>query len=49
MGDQIPVIVEKPLTTCGYKKFQMSLLWINKARTKDKRYIWVSVWRKTTN
>jgi hypothetical protein len=26
MGDQIPVIVEKPLTTCGYKKFQMSLL-----------------------
>jgi len=25
------------------------LLWINKARTKDKKYIWVSVWRKTTN
>jgi hypothetical protein len=25
------------------------LLWINKARAKDKRYIWVSVWRKTTN
>ncbi len=22
------------------------LLWINKARAKDKRYIWVSVWRK---
>ena len=27
----------------------LCLLWINKARAKDKRYIWVSVWRKTTN
>jgi hypothetical protein len=25
------------------------LLWIDKVRVKDKRYIWVSVWRKTTN
>jgi hypothetical protein len=25
------------------------LLWIDKARVKDKRYIWVSVWWKTTN
>jgi hypothetical protein len=24
------------------------LLWINKARAKDKMYIWVSVWWKTT-
>ncbi len=24
------------------------LLWINKARSKDKMYIWVSVWWKTT-
>jgi len=28
---------------------QRCLLWIDKARAKDKTYIWVSVWWKTTN
>jgi hypothetical protein len=26
MGDQIPVIEEKPITTCGYRKFQLDFL-----------------------
>jgi hypothetical protein len=26
MGDQIPVIAEKPLVTCGCKKFQLDVL-----------------------
>jgi hypothetical protein len=26
MGAQIPVIVEKPLATCGYRKFQLDPL-----------------------
>jgi hypothetical protein len=26
MGDQIPVISEKPLTDCAYKKFQLDVL-----------------------
>jgi len=34
---------------CAHLPFPLCLLWINKARAKDKRYIWVSVWRKTTN
>jgi hypothetical protein len=29
--------------------FPLSLLWIDKARAKDKRYKEVSVWWKTTN
>ncbi len=34
---------------CPIYTYRSSLLWIDKARDKDKKYIWVSVWRKTTN
>ncbi len=39
--------IRKAGKTLKFWRF-VCLLWIDKARAKDKRYIWVSVWWKTT-
>jgi len=39
---------EKPMNLWTPSK-DFYLLWIDKVRAKDKTYIWVSVWWKTTN
>jgi hypothetical protein len=48
--------VSFPMSLCDSGKHKIvssgyifCLLWIDKARAKDKIYIWVSVWWKTTN
>jgi hypothetical protein len=35
MGAQIPAIAEKPLATCGYRKFQLDPLGEHKVKTQQ--------------
>ena len=39
----------KSVSLTGFIRRHSCLLWIDKARAKDKMYIWVPVWWKTTN